>query len=156
MNDSTNAMNRLRQLAPRMIELDGEMQSAVERVERFLVGECKIELPASALVVRDPADATEVLFSYDRLNDAFKLLVVTRKPRRDHRNQPILEPDGTPSIGETEIRAWKDCEKPLRTMTFAKLPELLAQIAKNVEQSIEISERASAAGKELLAGLGGN
>jgi len=151
-----DALTRLRELAPRMTELEAEMTNVVDRVESFLVRECKIELPASALVVRDPTDLTEILLGYDRHHDSFKLLVITRKPKRDHRDQPIFEPDGTPSIGEIETRAWKDCEKTLRMMAFAKLPDLLVQLTKNVEQSIEISERASAAGKLLLAEMGGN
>lgn len=154
--NNPNAVARLRELAPRMLELDAEMQGVVERAEAFLFRECKIELPASALVARDPNDFSEILLSYDRHHDAFKFLVVTRKPKRDHRNRPVLEPDGTPLIDETEVRAWKDCEKSLRMMAFAKLPELLTQLTKNVEQSVEISERASAAGKHLLAALGGN
>ncbi|HQY88727.1 MAG TPA: hypothetical protein PK402_08710 [Tepidisphaeraceae bacterium] len=155
-NDIASSTQRLRELSPRVLALDEQARQTVDRVETFLRDECRLELPASTLVARDADNASEVLLSYDRHHDAFKLWVVLRSPQLDERNKPQFAPDGTPIFGESTITAWKDCDRTIRMMSFAKLPELLNQLTMRVEQTIEVSERAATAGAQLLAAMNGS
>lgn len=150
---SSDICDMLRDLAPKLSETDKSAASAVERIERFLSDQCKLELPSSTLVLQDEVDGSELLLAYDQVGDAFRFVVIRRLPRRNASGSIELDRFGRPVIDRTETQPWHDCDRSTRFATLVAMPELLRVLASTVTQAIELGNRATSAVERLLAKL---
>ncbi|HQY87118.1 MAG TPA: hypothetical protein PK402_00575 [Tepidisphaeraceae bacterium] len=143
----------LRNLAPQVSQTDQAAIAAVERIERFLSQQCKLELPSSTLVFQDDADGSELLLAYDQFENAFRILVVRRLPRRSASGDIEFDRFGKPVIQRTETTPWQSCDRATRFATLIAMPQLLENLTSTVSIAIEMGKRATSSVEKLLVAL---
>ena len=153
MTTSNDICDTLRDLAPRLNETDKSASSAVERIERFLSDQCKLELPSSTLVLQDEVDGSELLLAYDQIGNTFRFVVVRRIPKRNSHGSIELDQFGRSVIDRSEIKPWRECDRSTRFATLVAMPELLRVLARTVTQAIDLGNRATSAVEQLLTKL---
>jgi hypothetical protein len=122
-------------LAPQLNRLADEAARAVREIERLLADDLGSSVPAEVLVhtSRKFPDVEEhTSLAYRRVGGKFRIAVV-RERCTDFVNQENFADRAWKTLSETP---WLECPRDEKLMTFPKVPELLDEIAANVEQSI--------------------
>ncbi len=142
MSDAlSSAVSKLRASSARLNQLTDEAAATVKEVEEFLGQECSIGISTSLQVQKaaEPGD-DDVYLEYRRIGSRFRIAYV-RCPY-----------DGT----QTEhVKPWSDCSRNVKLQIIKKLPDLLAAIAKKVDDRIEEAEKTMESVSQVLQSLTG-
>jgi hypothetical protein len=111
-------MARLQQSAAALNQISDTAAKTVKEVEGFLET-CSIGVPAYVMFADGPSDDDHGYLAYVRVGNRFRIAVsFGEDPDREY------------------VRAWSDCPRDIKLDSFAKLPELLAHIAKRADEKI--------------------
>ncbi|MEW4570102.1 hypothetical protein AB1L88_19730 [Tautonia sp. JC769] len=138
---------RLRELAPELNEVTDKATRLVGVVEKFLNEELSLGIPCR-VTVSDSWDPSDELrhckdLHYGRFEGKFRLYVAEYTIYHDGEGDNYKE---TP---------WSSCPRDLKLASFQKIPDLLADLTKKVEQAIKETEGTGKTIQELLKAIGG-
>lgn len=135
----------LRKSASRLNEVTDKVTDAVGQIEDFLNNECSIGLTASVLLMEEADESgtyTEYLV-YNRIGGGFHIGV-----EQEYKSK--VDPERLDGDGMTPFH---NCDRELKLRAAAKLPDLVAAIARRVGKMAEDAESASEAAMSLLKEL---
>lgn len=121
------AVESLRKLTPRLNDVTNLANETVRKVEAFLNDQLSVGVEALVKVKSNPEDYEATYLEYRRVGGKFRIAVCN------------TDPDGV----ESGLKPWSDCTRDVKLETFAKLPELLINVAHQVQQEISKTEAAA-------------
>ena len=147
MSDSlSKSLSKLRNSAKRLNQLTDQANKTIREVETFLNEECSVGVYAWVLVDRqlpndsDPYGSFTAL-EYRRVGPRYRIAIVTGRDDGDHDNY--------------NVRPWSDGSRDEKLDTIGKLPDLIAEIGKNLDERIGNAEKGLGEVSEVLHGLSG-
>lgn len=138
-NELQTHIELLRKLSLQLNSLSEELNQTVLAVEHFLGVTCSLGISVGALVEADSSEELQTYLEYRRVGGKFRIAVVE-----------IAEQ------GEINVRPWSDCPRDEKLKTFAKLPDLLANLAETIQVRIKQALEARQSVKPILEGLAHN
>jgi hypothetical protein len=121
-------LDRLKSLAKSLNEVSDEITKVVQGVEAHLSETLRIGVEAGVLIEegRDPSETVCIRreLMYGRHGRRFRLFVTE-----------ITSVDG--SQDQYEATPWANCPRDMKLLAFQKLPELLDELAKQMEALLE-------------------
>jgi hypothetical protein len=137
-NQSQDTFDVLRNLSTRLNTITDRANESVREVEKFLNEECSIGIKAH-IKIRDIADGVpEANLEYRRVGSRYRIAVVE------------INEQGQ----DTKVKPWTDCSRNDKLSSFEFLPELLANIASSVEESLQEAETTARKVADAIAALG--
>ena len=142
MADSlSDSVGKLRQSSARLNRLTDEAGATVKEVEDFLNDECSIGIPAHICVQSSPEPYEDSQYlEYRRFAGRFRIAVVwcpSAAPERE------------------TVKPWSDCARDEKLQTIGMLPDLLSEIAKNIDERIVEAEETMNSVSQVLQNLSG-
>lgn len=147
MSDSlSKSLSKLRHSANRLNQLSDQTNKTIREVEKFLNEECSIGIYASVYVqVQEPCENVPFGFftslAYCRVGQRYRIAIVSGPATGD--------PDAE------EVKPWSDASRDEKLNTIKKLPELIAEIGKRLDEKIGDAEKGLTDLSEVLLGLSG-
>lgn len=140
-DDLSVAVERLRTSTQRLNSICDSASQVIREAETFLE-ECRIGLPAWILVssIDETGEGryfTQTQLSYQRLGGKFRIVVV-------------VTPFDATGPEDVLVRPWSESTRDEKLETLEKLPELLVELAKQVEARTVKAEQAMTAVGSLL------
>jgi predicted nucleotidyltransferase len=121
-------LDRLKSLAKSLNEVSDEISKVVQGVEAYLSDQLRIGVTASVLIEREEDPTETICFRrelvYGRFGPKFRLYVAE-----------ITSVDG--GRNELEQTPWANCPRDMKLLAFQKLPELLDELAVQVERLLD-------------------
>lgn len=142
MSDAlSSAVSKLRTSSARLNQLTDDAAATVKQVEEFLGQECSIGIPAYVHIrqATKPGE-TDEYFEYRQMESGFRFVYVTA---------PFNSPD------DEHVKLWSNCSRKVKLEAIKKLPDLLAEIAKKVDDRIEQAEKTMESVSQALHSLTG-
>ncbi len=138
----TPALVKLKQNADALNAITDAASSSVKKIEEFLSKECSIGFHSYVSVRQaDEESPVSIYLEYRRIGTKYRIAVV---------EADALEPD------REHARAWSDCSRSLKLESIEKLPDLIADITKQVESEIDSAIDAQRTIDSVLKSLTGN
>jgi hypothetical protein len=143
-------LDALRQLAPRLNGAADEVNAVVKAVEKALAEEIELGVAATSSSFRcmprrrgDEDEEVEWYLAFGRIGDAYGIHVLEQTCREWDQPGWCADP-----VDERRI-PWSACDRQARLEAFEKLPELLDNLARAVEEKLAVAERTAALVREL-------
>ena len=140
MSDAlSSAVSKLRTSSARLNQLTDDAAATVKQVEEFLGQECSIGIPAFVQIreATKPGELEEY-FEYRHMGSGFRFVYVT---------SPFNSPD------DEHVAMWSNCGRDVKLETIKRLPDLLAEIAKKVDDRIVEAEKTMESVSQVLHSL---
>lgn len=153
-----SSLQKLRKTVPQLNKISDEAAAVVQRIETLLrdkwsigvAGEAQYDYRETASREGDDMEAVSVVeirsLVFDRIGPQFRIGVETYV-------QTCADEPRLLKCLSSDTVAWDQCDRGTKLASFAVLPKLLANIAKNAESATEEAEKASKALGELLTAL---
>jgi hypothetical protein len=142
MSQLDRAMAELRGSSKKLNEITDLANGLVRQVEEFLNKECSLGVCASVRVDTTVDEFTGETFytalAYARVGGSFRIAVVRGG-------------DADPEAGS--LTAWAECTRETKLTTVAKLPDLVLEVAKQVQSDAEAAWKSVSAVANSLSGL---
>ena len=142
MSDAlSSAVSKLRASSARLNQLTDDAAATVKEVEEFLSQECSIGIP-TYLCIHQATEEYEASrhLAYRRIGSTFRIALAWWR-------------DGDPE--DEFVKPWSDCSRDEKLESIKKLPDLLTEIARNVDHRIVASEKAVESVSQALQSLTG-
>jgi hypothetical protein len=145
-------MGRLRAIAPRLNSATDQASKLVAMVEKFLVSELHIGIPASVAFDccdEGEGDEGETLqavrcLAFGRVGGVFRVHVAIK-------HNVILDDEAETSITTgTDSVLWPSCDRETKLKAFEKLPELLDTITSEAERLAQTAEATRVKVQEMI------
>jgi hypothetical protein len=151
MNELKWRMAKLREIAPRLNAATDQASKLVAKVERFLVDEIHIGVPAEVYYEELPAgkdDSDHVLcvrhaLSFGRTGGSFRIHVLSETVAPDEGARART------TLAQERI-LWPSCPRETKLKAFEKLPELLDKILEEAERLAQTSEATRVKLQEII------
>lgn len=138
----TPALVKLKQNADILNSITNTASDSVKSIEEFLSKECSIGFHSFVSVRTADEESPEAVYlEYRRIGSKYRIAVIEIN---------AIEPD------REHVRAWSDCPRNLKIETIGKLPDLIAEITKQVELEIVSANDAMHTVNDVLKSLTGN
>ena len=143
------SIDRIRELSPNLNAATDDANRVVLAVEKFLNDECRLGLPATVTVrtrqLPHPGMISSescVTLEYRRVDGKFRIAI-------GEKDDNLAGPPDERWIYD----AWQDRPRSDKLETFPHLPELLEELAKKVEASIEKTQETCATVDRVMGAL---
>jgi len=135
-NDLSQAVNKLRALAPQLNSAVEEAHRVVQTVERFLNTECQLGVEAEIPVTYNDKGKAILLLRYGPIDGAYRIGLIN-------------------SDGESRVisRPWVNSDRCEKLTSFPALPKLLMAVAKAVETQIASTSATVATVSQIMSAL---
>jgi len=137
-----NALTRLREIAPKLNKTTDQATEVVRRIEHLLAKEMQIGIQADVRVScknlstdRDIETNETTYLAFQRINGLFRIVVRTEAWQGN-----VVNGDGDSHV--IEETPWLECSRGVKLETYPKLPDLLEELTKEAERTIEAAESA--------------
>jgi hypothetical protein len=127
-------IGRLRALAPELNAVTDKAALLIQSVEKFLDEDCRFGLSAYVVMSSEPASQyqdDEQRLEYTRVDGKFKICV----------SYVTTQPDGEDHVHSRTV--WASCPRELKLQTVDRIPDLLKEITRRVENTIRSGKEAS-------------
>ncbi len=140
--DLHQAVQHLRAATSLLNQNLDEAGATVRAVEDFLNDECNVGIPASVTVSAGTDNDSGISFgtelSYIRIGPRFRVAVTRWN-------------DANPE--DSTIKPWSDCTREIKMEAIRKLPELLVEVANQLDEHLKEAQAAIATAKSVLGAL---
>jgi len=135
-NDLSQAVNKLRALAPQLNSAVEEAHRVVQTVERFLNTECQLGVEAEIPVTYNDKGKAILLLRYGPIEGAYRIGLIN-------------------TDGESRVisRPWVNSDRCEKLTSFPALPKLLMAVAKAVETQIASTSATVATVSQIMSAL---
>jgi len=146
MSDSlSKSLSKLRNSAKRLNQLTDQANETIREVETFLNEKCSVGVYASVRAfqeVQDDAPPFSIFtnLEYRRVGPRFRIAIAQYHE---------FDPD------QVKVKPWSDSSRDEKLDSIAKLPDLIAQIGKKLDERIRDAEKGLGEISEVLHGLSG-
>ncbi|SRR6266849_5964344 len=150
MTDEIRAsLKNLKRLAPQLNKVVDDAAQVVREVERFLVDDLKLSIPAEVNVTTyktDSKNAEELTqLKFCRVNGKFRIAIVKERVTYFDSNADTFK-----LLEETP---WLEASREEKAEAFVELPNLLEAIVTEVEKTIATMGKAKPQVEEILASM---
>jgi len=135
-NRLAEAIGRLHSSSARLNQLTDEANTTVKEVEDFLNKECSAGIFASVIV--SETDFGSESLEYRRVGQRYRIAIVWRE--FDNEMDPAVKP-------------WSECSRDEKIETIERLPALIIEVAKRLDEKILDAEKAVVAVSQVLQNL---
>ncbi len=143
MADSlAEAVDKLRHSSARLNQLTDEASTIVKKVEDFLNEECSAGIFASVAISApslDEPDVASPYLEYRRFGQRYRIAVVSKSLFDDPESE--------------SVKSWSECPRDEKLRAIKKLPELIMEVAKKLDEKIVDAEKTMAAVSQVLRTL---
>lgn len=151
------SLERIRDLTPKLNTVTNEASASVQRVEEYLAKH-SVGLPASVWIDGEelPDDCLiRRYLCYDRVGTKFRIAVETKLVERASAEGQMLRADDASRESRQDIVAWSSCPRDLKLSSIRLLPDLLDEIANEIERVSKEAKPAIAAVKKVAKAMNG-
>ena len=141
MIELVEAVDKLRRSSARLNQLTDEANTTVKEVEDFLNKECSAGIFASVAISAPSLDEPDVAGSYleyRRFGQRYRIAVVSKS---------LFDPESE------SVKSWSECPRDEKLRAIKKLPELIMEVAQNLDEKIVDAEKTMASVSQVLRTL---
>ena len=136
------AVDKLRHSSARLNQLTDEASTIVKKVEDFLNEECSAGIFASVAILApslDKPDVASPYLEYRRFGQRYRIAVVSKSLFDDPESE--------------SVKSWSECPRDEKLRAIKKLPELIMEVAKELDEKIIDAEKTMATVSQVLRTL---
>jgi hypothetical protein len=138
--DLSTSIDKLRKSASRLNRITDQASETVKEVEAFLNKECSAGVQAFVKIkeIGEEEDSAAYWLEYRRVGQKYRIAVT--------KTYPMGPPD-------EDVKPWSDCARDVKLEAITKLPDLIQEIAKKLDEQIVAAEAGVNAAVAVLVAL---